>query len=330
MSSSLTIQKAINKEKTVELYKQIQKKKRRNQYTVEFNFGSNIDVTKLKEIVVINQNIPHCIPQNIIFRLNSNIQFPVTVESQYQLGYLNIDPHSYNYKIARYDKQNSYHIFNLEPIHRPFTSFEIIKEVLMKEGAQLFEGFEQFHKKNSDITKYKIVNETQLLDFEHKIQGPVTLYIQKNKNGIITTIARIMNDDYLQMLGIDEEMLKDYIFQTGMLPQSFAGDGNIRWSQTLAQIFQCNASMTFGQLMLINYQGQKFPVYLRSQNFHLFNQDDNSYTEYLYYFYDVESKWINKRLIEQNSIDYFNKKTLIINEDTDQLECQRRCRFRKL
>ncbi|CAD8052066.1 unnamed protein product [Paramecium sonneborni] len=330
MSHFLTVQKTINQEKTVELSKQIQKKKRKNQYTVEFKFGSNIDVSKLKEIIVINQNIPHCIPQNIVFRLNSNIQFPVTVESQYQLGFLNIDPHSYNYKVARYDKYNSYHIFNLEPIHRPFTSFETIKDVLMKEGEQLFEGFEQFHTKNTDITKYEIVNEAKLLEFEHNIKGPVTLYIQKNKNGIITTTARVMNDAYLQMIGIDEEMLNDYVFQTGMLPQSLAGDGNIRWSQTLAQIFKSNASQSFGQLMLVNYQGQKFPVHLKSQNFYLFNQDDHSYTEYIYYSYDVDSKWMNKRYIEENSLDYFNKKTLNNNEDTDQLEYQKRCRFRKL
>ncbi|CAD8043655.1 unnamed protein product [Paramecium primaurelia] len=330
MSSFLTIQKTINKEKNEELSKQIQKKKRKNQYTLEFNFGSNIDVTQLKEIIVITQNIPQFIHQNIVFRLNSNIQFPVMIDSQYQLGFLNIDPHSYNYKVARYDKYNSYHIFNLEPIHRAFTSLEIIKEVLMKEEIQLFECFEQFHNKNTDISKYNIVNETKLVEFEKNIQCPFTLYIQNNKNGIVTTTARVMNDAYLQMIGINEEMLKDYVFKTGMLPQSFAGDENSRWSQTLAQIFKSNASLTFGQLMLVNYQGQKFPVQLQSQNFYLFNQDDNTYTEYLYYYYNVEQKWINSKQIEENSLDYFNRKSVNNNEDTNEVEYQKRCKYRKL
>ncbi|CAD8142023.1 unnamed protein product [Paramecium octaurelia] len=330
MSSFLNVQKTINQEKNVALSKQIQKKKRKNQYTVEFKFGSSIDVTQLKEIIVINQNIPQCIPQNIIFRLNSNIQFPKIVESQYQLGFLNIDPHSYNYKVARYDKYNSYHIFNLEPIQRTYTSFEILKEALLKEETDLFESFEQFHKKNTDISKYKIVNETKLIEFELNIQGPFTLYIQKNKNGIITTSARVMNDAYLQMIGVNEEIIKDYVFQTGMLPQSFAGDGNSRWSQTLAQIFKCNAAMMFGQLMLVNYQGQRFPVFMKSQNFYLFNEDDNSYTEYIYYFYEVDQRWINMKQIEENSLDYFNRKSVSNNEDTNELEYQKRCGFRKL
>ncbi|CAK90715.1 unnamed protein product (macronuclear) [Paramecium tetraurelia] len=330
MSSFMNVQKTINQEKNVALSKQIYKKKRKNQYTVEFKFGSNIDVTQLKEIIVINQNIPQCIPQNIIFRLNSNIQFPKIVESQYQLGFLNIDPHSYNYKVARYDKYNSYHIFNLEPIQRPYTSFEIIKEALIKEEADLFEGFEQFHQKNTDISKYNIVTEAKLIEFEHTIQGPFTLYIQQNKNGIIATSARVMNDAYLQMIGVNEEIIKDYVFQTGMLPQSFAGDGNSRWSQTVAQIFKCNAAMMFGQLILVNYQGQRFPVLMKSKNFYLFNEDDNSYTEYLYYFYEVDQRWVNMKQIEENSLDYFNRKSVNSNEDTDEVEYQKRCGFRKL
>ncbi|CAK55822.1 unnamed protein product (macronuclear) [Paramecium tetraurelia] len=330
MSSFLTIQKAINKEKSEQLSKQAQKKRRKNQYSVDFEFGSNVDVTLLKEILVITQNIPQYVPEKIIFRLNSNIQFPIIVDSEQQLGFLNIDPHSYNYKVARYNKQNNYHIFNLEPIQREFTSLEKIKEILMKEEEQLFESFEQFHNKNTDISKYNVVTESKLIEFERSIQVPFTLYIQKNQNGIVTTSARIMNDAYLQMVGVNEEMLKDYVFKTGMIPYSFTGDGNYKWSQTLAQIFKSNASQAFGELTIVNYQGQKFPARLYSQNFHIFDQDDNSYSEYLYYFYDVEQRWMNQNQIDENCLDYFNRRSININEDTNEVEYQKRCKYRQL
>lgn len=91
---------------------------------------------------------------------------------------MQIDPHSYNYKVIRYDKKNSFHILNLESIHRPTTSLETIIEILKKEGNDsLIEGLVLFHKKNIDIHKYNLVSEEKLVEHEKSINGPMTLYI---------------------------------------------------------------------------------------------------------------------------------------------------------
>jgi hypothetical protein len=57
---------------------------------------------------------------------------PLFIGSESTLGSLAIDPHSFNYRIIRYDKMNGNHIFHFEPIDRPYTPYELIKDALSK------------------------------------------------------------------------------------------------------------------------------------------------------------------------------------------------------
>ncbi|CAD8065863.1 unnamed protein product [Paramecium sonneborni] len=308
MSSILQHQKRVQEEKKELVTKQIKKEKRKNQYTLEFQFGSNIDMSMLKQIQQFSQVLPPSIPQNIVFRLNSNIQIPQLTCRDYQLGNLSIDPHSFNYKVIRYDKCKNTHVFYFEPIERQYTPMTIIKEIFGKKNEQLAKIFNNLHNNKLNIEKYNIVNENELEEFERLITTAYSLYISKYKNGVITSIARGMNEQYLKLIGINEAIIYDYLSSTGCLPWPYKQNENTQWDSDLLQLFSCDESNNSITGQAINYNGNLFPVILTQFNYYLYNETEQSYTQYKYYVYEYNLKWSNDNQIHQNYLNYFNKR----------------------
>ena len=121
--------------------KKISKPKRRNQYTIEFKFGSNTNNENLKNTIQVKLQLPPSIPEKIVVRLQSNVQFPVEFNQQYVFGSLSVDPHSYNYKVNRIDKKDNLTIFTLESIDNPFTPFENLFKKLLQCNPRLAKSF---------------------------------------------------------------------------------------------------------------------------------------------------------------------------------------------
>ncbi|CAD8144982.1 unnamed protein product [Paramecium pentaurelia] len=328
MSLILQNQQKKNEEKKELIAKTIRKQKRKNQYTVEFPFGSKIDLSILKSISKISQILPPSIPSNIVFRLNSNIQIPQSFNQDYQLGCLSIDPHSFNYKVIRYDKCQNFHIFHFEPIERQYTPASVIKDLFDKQNTRLGQVFDNLHSTKLNTEKFKVVSEQVIDEFEKKISSAYSLYISKYKDGTISTVARVMNDQYLKMIGINETMIYDYITSTGCLPWPYQQTQDNQWDYNLLVLFTCNEKQVPIQGQAVNYNGNLFPVFLNQYNYYLYNEQEQSYTQFQYYIYEYNEKWSNDKQIRQNYLNYYNKRLDTLEQMDPNII--KRCKYKTL
>ncbi|CAD8065426.1 unnamed protein product [Paramecium sonneborni] len=329
MSNFLKNQKNIKEEKTICLSKSIKKEKRKNQYTIEFKFGSDIDVSKLKQIIQVNQQIPSYIPLDITFRLESDIMIPFQWNSNLQLGELAVDPISYNYRIVKYDKQQNNYVFYFEPIDRPFTPLQVVKNTLEKYHPSLGEKFELFHFKLLCKEKIAVATEKEIQEYENSIKNSFAVYIQKKQKGRITTLIKSINCQYLQLMGINEEILQDYINQTGLLPWCFS-DENQQFSNLIQGMFQGACQQVNSSLQAINFNGQKFEVIITPKIFHTYNQEDDSYLQFMFFQQEYNQQIMTQNQINQNMFEYFNLKTKIINENIIEDDKIKRCKYRQI
>ncbi|CAD8147753.1 unnamed protein product [Paramecium octaurelia] len=329
MSNFLKYQKEAREEKTICLSKVIKKEKRRNQYTIEFKFGSDVDVSKLKQIVQISQTIPAQISLQIYFRLESDMLIPLQSDPNLQLGALAIDPISYNYRIVRYDKHHNNYIFYFEPIDRPFTPLEVVKNTLEQYHPNLGEQFELFHFNVLKLDNLAIVNEQEVQEYENSIKNSFAVYIQKKQKGRITTLIKSINVQYLQLMGINEEMLQDYVNQTGLLPWCFPNE-NQKFLKVLQGMFQGAHRELNNSMPAINFNGQQFEVKITPKKFHLYNQDDDSYLSIMYFQQEYNTQLITQNQIISNMNEYFNRKTNIPKPELIECDQIRRCKFRKI
>ncbi|CAD8151115.1 unnamed protein product [Paramecium pentaurelia] len=329
MSNFLKYQKVIREEKIICLSKTIKKEKRKNQYTVEFKFGSDIDVSMLKQIIQVNQQIPAYIPLNITFRLESDILIPLQLDPNLQLGALAIDPISYNYRIIKYDKHQNNYIFYFEPIDRPFTPLQIVKNTLEKYHPSLGEQFELFHLNILKKDKFTIATEQEIQEYENSIKNSFAVYIQKKQKGKITTLIKSINTQYLQLMGINDEMLQDYINQTGLLPWCFCNE-NQQYMNLIKGMFQGAHQQINSSMPAINFNGQKFEVKITPRKFHIYNQDDDSYIQFMFFQQEYNSQIITQNQIALNMIEYFNLKPKIIKQEIIEDDQIKRCKFRKI
>ncbi|CAK62378.1 unnamed protein product (macronuclear) [Paramecium tetraurelia] len=329
MSNFLKQQKEAREEKTISLSKVIKKEKRRNQYTIEFKFGSDVDVSKLKQIIQISQSIPAQISLHVYFRLESDMLFPLQLDPYLQLGALPIDPILYNYRIVRYDKHQNNYIFYFEPIDRPFTPLEVVKNTLEQYHPNLGQQFELFHFNILKLDNLPISNEKEVQEYENSIKNSFVVYIQKKQKGRITTLIKSINAQYLQLIGINEEMLQDYVNQTGLLPWCFPNE-NQQFLKILQGMFQGAHRQLKNSMPAINYNGQQFEVNIIPKKFHLYDQEDDSYLSFMYFQQEYNTQIIAQNQITSNMNEYFNRKTKIPQSDEIKYDQTRRCNFRKI
>ncbi|CAD8071692.1 unnamed protein product [Paramecium sonneborni] len=329
MTNFLKNQKFFQEDKTFSLSKSIKKEKRRNQYTIEFKFGSNIDVSKLKQIIQVNQQIPAYIPIDITFRLESDILIPFQWDASLQLGALAIDPISYNYRIVKYDKQQNNYIFYFEPIDRPFTPLQVVKNTLEKYHPSLGEQFELFHYKLLCKDQITVATEQEIQEYENSIKNSFAVYIQKKQKGRITTLIKSINCQYLQLMGINEEILQDYLNQTGLLPWCFSND-NQQFMSLIRGMFQGACQQVNSSMQAINFNGQKFEVKITPKIFHTYNQEDDSYIQFMFFQQEYNYQIMSQNQIAQNMSEYFNLKPKIIKQDMIEDDISKRCKYRKI
>ncbi|CAD8076928.1 unnamed protein product [Paramecium sonneborni] len=318
--------------------KSIRKPKRRNQYTVEFKFGSNINTDKLRNYVEVYFNIPASIAEKQVIRLYSNIQFPNDYKQQAKLGCLSVDPHSYNYKVIRIDKKNNLTIFTLETIDNPFTPFDEFLKKIQQCNPRLAQSFQAFNQRNLDSNTYKQTKEKIIEDFELQLEQPFTCYLYKLKNGVCTTIQRVINDKFMDLLGISYLMLEDHVLQTNILPFSTYIDPNDDVCEIISGFFEGNLKQDIRTREVMNYNGQIFHCRVQNISFFTFNDEENAYYEYAYYIYDCDPRWLTKQRVQRNQQEYFNEKwinqdklrTRLVSEDSQSILSNRNCGFKQL
>ncbi|CAK91557.1 unnamed protein product (macronuclear) [Paramecium tetraurelia] len=329
MSNFLFNHKTGKEEKIICITKPIRKEKRRNQYTIEFKFGSDIDVSKLKQVIQINQQIPAYIPLSLTFRLESDIFIPIQFDPNLQLGALSIDPISFNYRIVRYDKHHNNYIFHFEPIDRPFTPHQVVKTTLEKYHPSLGELFEAYHFNLLKKEKITVSTEEEIKEYENSIRHSFAVYIQKKQKGIITTLMKSINTQYLQLMGINDQIFQDYINQTGLLPWCLSTDNN-QFQNLITGMFQGAHQQINYTIQALNYNGQQFEVKITPKVFHIYNQEDDSYLQFMFFEQEYNSQIMTQNQIDQNMIEYFNQRSKIVKMDFIENDYTKRCKYRKL
>ncbi|CAK94753.1 unnamed protein product (macronuclear) [Paramecium tetraurelia] len=318
--------------------KTIRKPKRRNQYTVDFKFGSNVSTDKLRSYVEAYFKIPASVAEKQVIRLFSNIQFPNDFNQQAKLGNLSVDPHSYNYKVIRIDKKNKLTIFTLETIDNPFTPFEQFFQKIQTCNPRLALSFQAFNQRNLDVNTYKQTKEQFIEDFEAQLDQPFTCYLYKLKNGVCSTIQRVINDKFMDLLGISYMMLEDHVLSTNILPFSTYIDPYDDVCEILSGLFEGNLKQDIRTREVMNYNGQIFHARVQNKSFFTYNEEEDAYYEYAYYIYDCDPRWLTTQRVMRNQEEYFNEKwfqqdklrTRLVSEDSQTIFSNRNCGFKQL
>ncbi|CAK78964.1 unnamed protein product (macronuclear) [Paramecium tetraurelia] len=313
--------------------KRIIKNKRRNQYTVPYQFNNtqNKNIRKA-DLLLIVKNIPYTIPNKNVFKLKTNIQFSMSINNEYSLGSLSIDPHSNNYKVVRIDKRKNLTILTLDEIHRPITPSDVLYQIFKTRNEQLAEAFHLYEQRNLEPSKFKINQISEMIEFESTIKGsPYACYVQIYENGMWRTFQKIFNQKMLQVLAISEEMLINYCNETKLIPLSAYMDASDEQLKVFQKIFSGRAGQLESKRDYINYNGDRFTATLKIKSFFIKDENKDQLFEYTYCVTDCENKWISEDRAKRNQREYFNiKPSNSTTDESSYIECQKRCGFKQM
>ncbi|CAD8077147.1 unnamed protein product [Paramecium sonneborni] len=318
--------KQINDDYQIEIKKIVEKRRQKNQYTKEDKFQEQFlqqkELKLQKYVEFIEVSIPKSIQLNNSFRLKSNVQIPRNANNQYKLGQLNIDFYCYNYKINRIDRHGNITTVTFDPIQKSLTPFENIIHILSRGNQYLRSSIEKLHYKKLDSSQFFVLKEQDLFNFENMIDKPCTGYISKQ---------RFMNDLYLNSIGINYEMVIHHAMETGYLPIPLYFSENYQSLQHLSNFFILNTfNQCINNMQGCNYNGQYFPVKIEFHNYYFYNQNEKCYYEYLFFIYDIDKKWISRKKVEENYLDYFNLKKDKVQETYEYYNSEQRCGYRNI
>ncbi|CAD8135741.1 unnamed protein product [Paramecium octaurelia] len=331
--------KSIDHDYEILTKKSIYKKKQKNQYTKEDKFQEKYtqqqEQNRLKLVKFLQVRLYKSVKLDNIFRLKSNVQIPRNADNQYQIGQLNIDFYCYNYMINRIDKNGSIITVTFNPIQRCFSPVENGKEI--KDQKKLQKNC--ITKNNSlniieftiDSSQYLTIKEHDLFNFENTIDKPCTGYISKVMGDQVMTQQRFMNELYLNLMGINSEMLIHHAMETGNIPIPLYFSQDNCGEQYLSNFFTLNTfNQSINQLQACNYNGQKFPAKITFHNYYCYNQAEKCFYEYLFFIWDIDKKWISKQRVRENYLDYFNIKNDPASLTQIYYNSEQRCGYRDI
>ncbi|CAD8079217.1 unnamed protein product [Paramecium sonneborni] len=250
---------------------------------------------------------------------------------QNQLGELNIDFYCYNYKINKIDKKGNLVFVTFDPIQRQFTPVENVVEVLSRGGENLKKSFEKLNHKKLDLSQYLVMKESDFFNFQNTIDKPYIGYISKVIGDQVITQQRFMNELYLNIIGINSDMLIHYAMDTGFLPIPLYFSENNLNLQYLSNFFTLNTfNKSVNNMEACNYNGQKFPAQITFHNYYCYNEVEQCYYEYLFFIWDVDKKWISKQRVQENYFNYFNLKNDPFSQPQIYYNSTQRCGYRNI
>ncbi|CAK94868.1 unnamed protein product (macronuclear) [Paramecium tetraurelia] len=327
--------KSIDQDYQILTKKSIYKKKQKNQYTKEDKFQEKYTQQKeqniLKLVNFLEVRLYKSLKLDNIFRLKSNVQIPRNADNQYQIGQLNNDFYCYNYKINRIDKNGSMITVTFDPIQRCFSPVENVIQILGRGNEQLKESLEKLHYKKLDSSQYLMIKEHDLFNFENTIDKPCTGYISKVVGDQVMTQYRFMNELYLNLMGINSEMLIHHAMETGNIPIPLYFSEDNCGEQYLSNFFTLNTfNQSINQLQACNYNGQKFPAKITFHNYYYYNQTEQCFYEYLFFIWDIDKQWMSKQRVQENYLDYFNLKNDPASLTQIYYNSEQRCGYRDI
>ncbi|KAM3133301.1 hypothetical protein pb186bvf_014594 [Paramecium bursaria] len=289
--------------------KKIQKEKHKNQYSNQWKLLSQDTSTQYQEKPLFSFVLMPSKLQTIrILKFQSDIQVPVTQIEDQNLGDLDIDAFSFNYRIIRMDKWENTLSFTLQPYERFISTIDVIDRIFGSQAPYIAMNFRKYHERYNMISQTKLSTQQEIDEFEANIQCAFDCRLQKIVDYQCITVARTMNQKYLDLLGINQEMLYDYMQETQCLPSLIFFDGN---DTEFLQLNRCLEQLRYIQDFrpeLKNYQGQIFQGKVTVKSFFLFDEEDKCFYDVMYWLYDCDEKWMNKNNVKKNYCEYFNLK----------------------
>ncbi|CAK78655.1 unnamed protein product (macronuclear) [Paramecium tetraurelia] len=145
------------------------------------------------------------------------------------------------------------------------------------------------------------ITENARIQLEKNIDKPYERLNLLFVDGKLIGIKKKMNYEFLRMMGINEEILEDYISKEDLLPAC--------WD--ISQIIKVREGISFIS-NLINFQGGIFGSRIIIKNFIQSDSSQKISNQYIYYIYSCDRRQLNVDNLERNFLTYFQLQALTL------------------
>ncbi|CAD8204327.1 unnamed protein product [Paramecium octaurelia] len=263
-------------------------------------------------------------PISTVIKSSVELKLALQCPQERCLGSLCENPCTYNYKVCRVDQKHDLFIFSLQQYDRhQYTKqqiCQIIKNMNDQYSQQALECVEQRFKILDNFQQQTLISDNELIEFEqslHKYPFQCTLQNVNSNNSSLS--FRIINQKFLDLMGITKDMMFDHLNETQALPTIFNHDGSLKNWCELAQYSV--EGREFFDYYLNTYEGSQFRSKVQQkQIFKSSPLDPNQiiFIEFRIIHADPKllSNLCNSTRILKNHADYFNLKNsdIILNQ----------------
>ncbi|CAD8135524.1 unnamed protein product [Paramecium octaurelia] len=145
------------------------------------------------------------------------------------------------------------------------------------------------------------ITENARIQFEENIDKPYERLNLLFVDGKLVGIKKKMNFDFLRMMGINEEILEDYVSKEDQFPTC--------WN--ISQIIKVREGFFFNS-NLINFQGGTFGSGIVIKNFRQSDSSQKISNQYIYNIYYCDRSQLNVNNLERNFLTYFQLQALTL------------------
>ncbi|CAD8142617.1 unnamed protein product [Paramecium octaurelia] len=148
---------------------------------------------------------------------------------------------------------------------------------------------------------FEMITENNRNSFQNTIEKPYECWNFQFIQGRLVGILKKMNYDFLRLMGINEEILDDYIQKESQIPICC----------DIQQFIQLRDGIYYNS-SLINFQGEIFESQIEIKKFLQTNSCQQISNYYIYFIYNCDRSQLNVNKIEKNYFTYFQQSTLSI------------------
>ncbi|CAK61247.1 unnamed protein product (macronuclear) [Paramecium tetraurelia] len=263
-------------------------------------------------------------PISTVIKSSVELKLALQCPQERCLGSLCENPCTYNYKVCRVDQKHDLFIFSLQQYDRhQYTKqqiCQIIKNMNDQYSQQALECVEQRFKILDNFQQQTLISDNELIEFEQSLHKyPFQCTLQNVNTNNSTLSFRIINQKFLDLMGITKDMMFDHLNETQALPTIFNHDGSLKNWCELAQYSV--EGREFFDYYLNTYEGSQFRSKVQQkQIFKSSPLDPNQiiFIEFRIIHADPKllSNLCNSTRILKNHADYFNLKNsdIILNQ----------------
>ncbi|CAD8124489.1 unnamed protein product [Paramecium sonneborni] len=263
-------------------------------------------------------------PISTVIKTSVELKLALSCPQERCLGFLCENPCTYNYKVCRVDQQHDLFIFSLQQYDRHQYTKSQICQILQnmndQYSQQALECVEQRFKILNNFQQQTLISDNELVEFEKYLnQYPFQCTLQNVNSQNSTLLSRIINQKFLDLMGITKDMMLDHLKETQALPTIFNHDGSLKNWCELAQYSV--EGTEFFDYYLNTYEGLQFKSQVQQKQ--IFKSSPNDPNQIIFIEFriihpdpKIISNLCNSTRIIKNHADYFNLKNtdIILNQ----------------